>query len=83
MFPILDLSIFLLCFRRGLKCYVERKNCKMGEGRCLQAMKIVHHYASGSFDWLFSGQQSINPLREAISILSGKYKRFVFVHPVL
>ena len=54
----------------------------MVEGRCLQAMKIVHHYANGCFDWLSSGQQSVNPWTEAISILSGKYKRFMFVHPV-
>ena len=43
------------------------------EGHCLLAMKIVHHYANGGFDWLISGHQSVNPLREAISILSGKY----------
>ena len=29
-----------------------------------------------------SGHQGINPSREAISILSGKYKRFTFVNPV-
>ena len=47
-----------------------------------QAMKIVHHHANGRFDRLISEHQSINPLREAISILSGKYKRFTFVRPV-
>ena len=46
----------------------------MVEGFRLQAMKIVHYYASSCFDWLISGQQSDNPLREATSILSGKYK---------
>ena len=45
-------------------------------------MKIVHHHANGRFNWLISGQQSVNPSREAISILSGKYKIFTFVHPV-
>ena len=45
-------------------------------------MKIVHHYADGCVNWLISGQQSVNPSREAISILSGKHKRFTFVHPV-
>ena len=45
-------------------------------------MKIVHHHANGHFDWLISGHQSVNPSREVISILSGKYKRFMFVHPV-
>ena len=53
------------------------------EGHCLQAMKTVHHYANGCFDWLISGQQSVNPWREAIFILSGKCKRFTFVHPML
>ena len=50
------------------------------EGHCLQAMKIVHHLANGSFHWLISGQQSVNPSREAISIQSGKYERFTFAH---
>ena len=67
-----------------------RCNCKLEisnvydavEGHCLQAMKIVHHHANGCFDWLISGQQNVNPSREAISILSGKYRRFTFVHPV-
>ena len=54
----------------------------MVEGHCLQVMKIVHHYANSYFDWLISGQQSVNPLRETISILPGKNKRFTFVHPV-
>ena len=52
------------------------------EDHCLQAMKIMHHHANGRFDGLISGQQSVNPSREAISILSGKYRRFTFVHPV-
>ena len=41
----------------------------------------MRHHANGSFDWLISGQQSVNLSREAIPILSGKYKRFTFVHP--
>ena len=45
-------------------------------------MKIVHHHANGRFDWLISGHQSVNSSREVISILSGKYKRFTFVHSV-
>ena len=52
------------------------------EGHCLEGMKIVHHHVNGHFDWLTSGHQSVNPSREAISILSGKYKKFTFVHPV-
>ena len=64
-------------------CKSEIANvCNAVEGHCLQAMKIVHHHADGYFDWLISGQQSVNPLREAFSILSGEYKRFTFVHPV-
>ena len=46
--------------------------CNVVEGHCLQAMKIVHYYAIGCFDWLISGQQSNNPSRDAISILSWK-----------
>ena len=49
---------------------------------CFEAIKIVRHHASGHFDWLISVHQSVNPSREAISILSGKYKIFTFVHPV-
>ena len=42
-------------------------------------MKIVHRYANSCTDWLISGQQSDDPLREAISILSRKYKRLKFM----
>ena len=64
-------------------CKSEISNvCNAVEGHCLQAMKIVRHHANGLFDWLISGHQSDNPSRGAISILSGKYKRFAFVHPV-
>ena len=38
--------------------------------------------ANGHFNWLISEHQSVNLSREAVSILSGKYKRFTFVHPV-
>ena len=55
----------------------------MVEDHYLQAMKIVHHFANDCIDWLISGQQSGNPGREAISILSEKYKDFAFVNPVL
>ena len=38
------------------------------EGHCLQAMKIVRHYANGCFHWLIPGHQSmVNHSREAIS----------------
>ena len=56
--------------------------CNAVEGHCFEAMKIVHYHVNGRFDWLISEYQSVNPLREAISTLSGKYKRFTFVHPV-
>ena len=96
MFPFLNLSTFHLCFRIDLKCYIEWKKldylcyckseisdvCNVIEGHCLLTMKIVHIYANGCFDWLIFGQQSINSSREAISIVSGKYERFMFVHPV-
>ena len=55
----------------------------MVEGYFLEAMIIVHYYANGRFDLLISEEQSDNPLREAISVLSGKYKRFTFVHHVM
>ena len=45
-------------------------------------MKIVHQHANGSFDWLIFEHRSVNPSKEAVSILSGKYKRFTFVHPM-
>ena len=65
-------------------CKSEISNvCNVVEGHCLQAMKLVRHHANARFDWLISEHQSVNPLREAISILSGKYKRFTFVHPVI
>ena len=64
-------------------CESEISNvCNAMEGHCFQAMKIVRHHANGRFDWFLPGHQSVNPSRDAISILSGKYKRFMFVHPV-
>ena len=52
------------------------------EDHCLQAMQIVHHHANSHFDQSVSEHQSVTPSREVVSILSGKYKRFTFVHPV-
>ena len=43
----------------------------------------MRHHANGRFDWLIFEHQSVNSPREAISILSGKYKRFTFVHPMM
>ena len=64
-------------------CKSEINNvCNAVEGHCLQAIKVLHHHANGRFDWLISEHQSVNPSREAIAILSGKYKRFTFVDPV-
>ena len=52
-------------------CKSEISNvCNAVEVHCLQAMKIVRYHANGCFDWLISRQQSVNPSREAISILS-------------
>ena len=59
-----------------------RNVCNEVEGHCLQAMNIVHHHVNGSCDWLISEHQGVNLSREAISIPSGKYKRFTFVLPV-
>ena len=53
------------------------------KGQCVLPVKIVHQHANGRFDWLISRHQSVNPSRAVISILSGKYKRFPFVHAVL
>ena len=65
-------------------CKSETSNvCNAVEDHCLQAMKIVRYHANGRFGWLISGHQGINPLREAMSILSGKYKRLTSVHPVV
>ena len=65
-------------------CKSEISNvCNVVEAHCLQAKKIVHHDENRCFDWLICEQQSVNPSREAISILSGKHKRFAFVHPVV
>ena len=49
---------------------------------CLQAMKIVHYQANGRFDWLMFGHKSVDLSRDPVSILSVRYKRFMFVHPV-
>ena len=46
-------------------------------------VKTMHHHANGRFDWLISEHQSIEPSKEAISILSRKYKRSMFVRPVI
>ena len=62
-------------------CKSEINNvCKAVEGHCLPATKIVHYHSDGWFDWLISEHQCVNPSREVISILSGQYKRFTFVH---
>ena len=55
--------------------------CNPVEDNCLRAMEIVCHYANGRFDRLTSGHQRVNPSREVISILSGKYKSQIFVCP--
>ena len=72
---ILNFSSLWLCFRRGLRCYIECEkvdylcNCKSEisnvcnsvESHCLQAMKIVHHHANCRFDWFISEHQTVNP----------------------
>ena len=64
-------------------CKSEISNvCNAVEGNFLQTIRVVRHHANGRFDWLILGHQSVNPSREAIYILSGKYERFTFVHTV-
>ena len=64
-------------------CNSEISNvCNAVECHCFQAMKIVRYQANGRFECFLSGHQRVNPSREAISILSGKHKRFTLVHPV-
>ena len=48
----------------------------------LQVIKTVHHCANVRFDWLISRDQNVDPMREAITVLDWKYKRFPLVHPV-
>ena len=44
----------------------------------------MHHHANGYFDlFTTTGYQIVNPLTEAISILSWKYKRFTSFYHVL
>ena len=59
------------------------KVCNSVEVNCLEAIQIVHHLANGRFDWLIFWHHSVDVSREAISMLSGKYKRFTFVYPVI
>ena len=62
-------------------CKSEISNvCNALEGHCLEVTQIVHHYANSRFYWLISDYQSVNPSREAISILSGKYKK-IYICP--
>ena len=69
MFPD-DLSRIQLCFKTGLGVTLSEKldylcNCESGisnvckavEGHYLQAMKIVHQYTSGRFDWLITREK--------------------------
>ena len=56
--------------------------CNAVEGHCLQAIQIVYRHANGRLDWLISEHKGVNHSIEAISILSGKYKRFTSVHSV-
>ena len=60
--------------------YLCSRTSEMGNVR--NAVKIVHDHTNSSFEWLISGHQRVNFSREGISILSWKYKRVTFVHPV-
>ena len=63
-------------------CMSETSNvCNTVEGHCLEVMKIVHHHANSRFDRLISEQQSVNPSREATSILSVWEIQKIYVCP--
>ena len=51
-----------------------RNVCNEVEGHCLQAIKMVHHHATGRFDWLIAEHQRVNPPREAIFYRLGDTK---------
>ena len=80
-----QVSDVTLTERNGLSLHQQVKSrhvCNIVESYCLHSMGIVYHHADGRFKWLIPWHQSVNPSREATSILSGKYKRFMLAHPV-
>ena len=62
---------------------VRNKQCLQHSGMSLSSS---HENHALPFQWSFYGliseHQRVNRMRESIFILSGKYKRFMFVHPV-
>ena len=67
----------------SLQWQVRNKQCPQRNERSLSSSyENCVSSCQWLFDWLISEQQSVNPRRELISILSGKYKIFTFVHPV-
>ena len=53
---------------------------------CLRSYRIlfelVKYIMNELVDWLISEHESVNPSKEAISVLSGKYKKLTFFHLV-
>ena len=43
----------------------------------------IHHHVNDLFDWLISGQESVDPWEEVISIPSEKIQKKRFVNSVL
>ena len=71
MYPMLDFFSFQLCFVTTPKCYIQRKNSIISvTASHNRAMSATWWQVIGCFDWLLSGQQSVNPSREAISKVS-------------
>ena len=74
----------LHCVKKiGLSLYLRVRNqqCLRRGGRSLfSSHKNRASPCQWLFDWLLSGHQSVNPSREAISILSGKIQK-IYVCP--
>ena len=78
----LDSIALILQEKQFLYCLVNTNDLRLFHPVTLACSSKPVHHANGCFDWVISGQHSVNLSREAISMLSGKYKRFTFVHPV-
>ena len=81
---IYNMSQTLHCVRKldyFCNCKSEISDvCNAVEGPLSSVIKIVRHHAHSRFDWLISGHQNVKLSREAISVLSGKYKK-IYVCP--
>ena len=79
------------CQLGTVSAYVQSPLGKLANRPILTCLPLFLHFAldfmtensNGCFDWLISEYQSVNPWRKAISVLSGRYKRFTYVHAVI